>query len=245
MADLQFRASATRDHHAPEPPDAPELTFVHDGHDVALRLLSDMRSLSRWVIGTFASPPGIFVLAALDSTLFVSLPFGIDAAVIILAARSHTLAWMVPLLATAGSAVGAALTFWMGRAIGDKGLERYVPEKRLARVRDKLKNRGAIALALVCLIPPPFPFTPFVLAAGALEVRPALFFSTLVLMRSIRFGLEAMLAARYGRRILSALESDWFQNIVAGFVVLAAILTILSIIQLARSSRSASQSAAA
>ena len=83
-----------------------------------------VRSLSRWLVGLFASPLGVFVLAALDSTLFFSLPFGIDAVVIILAARMRDRAWIVPLCATAGSLAGAALTFWMGVKIGEKGLER-------------------------------------------------------------------------------------------------------------------------
>src|SRR6185295_9753396 len=111
---------------------------------------------------------GVVVLAALDSTLFFSLPFGIDAVVIILAARMRGTWWMVPLLATIGSVAGAALTFWMGEKIGEKGLERWIPAKRLERVRARIHTRGAIALAVVDLIPPPFPFTPFVLAAGAL-----------------------------------------------------------------------------
>ena len=44
-----------------------------------------------------------------------------------------TLWWIVPLLATAGSVAGAALTFWMGVKIGEQGLERWVPRKRLKR----------------------------------------------------------------------------------------------------------------
>ena len=85
-----------------------------------------MRAFSHWIITLFASPVGVVVLAALDSTLFFSLPFGIDAAVIILAARLRELWWIVPLLATAGSVAGAALTFWMGVKIGEQGLERWV-----------------------------------------------------------------------------------------------------------------------
>jgi len=81
-----------------------------------------MRSFTKWVLATFTSPLGVFVLAALDSTLFFSVPFGIDAAVIIVAARSDKVAWLVPFVASAGSVVGAALTFWMGVKIGDKGL---------------------------------------------------------------------------------------------------------------------------
>jgi membrane protein YqaA with SNARE-associated domain len=178
----------------------------------------------------------VFVLAALDSSLFFSLPFGIDAVVIIVAARRQS-AWMVPLLAAAGSVVGAALTFWMGVKIGEQGLDRYVPVKRLEAIRRRINERGAIALASLSLIPPPFPFTPFVLAAGALNVRTATFFTSFAVCRIIRFGIEAALAVRYGRRILRWLDSAWFQDFVAVCIALAVVLTILSIVKMVRSSR--------
>src|SRR6185436_20125811 len=142
-----------------------------------------MRTLSRSLVAMCASPIGVMVLAALDSTVFFSLPFGIDAAVILLAARDRTFAWVIPLLATAGSLAGAALTFWMGAKIGENGLERYVPPRRLQRIRGRVKNTGALTLAALDLIPPPFPFTPFVLAAGALDVNPSRFFITLGVCR--------------------------------------------------------------
>jgi membrane protein YqaA with SNARE-associated domain len=204
-----------------------------------------MRSLTKWVLATFTSPLGVFVLAALDSTLFFSLPFGIDAAVIILAARSEKIAWLVPFVATAGSTVGAALTFWMGQKIGENGLDRYVPAKRLGTIRKRITSSGAIALAAVDLLPPPFPFTPVVLAAGALKVSPYVFFTTLVITRLIRFGAEAVLAVIFGRRILSWLESDLVQNVITGFMVIAAALTIYAIVRLVRSTRPTSQRAAA
>ncbi len=194
-----------------------------------------MRAFSKWIIALFASPAGVVVLAALDSTLFFSLPFGIDAAVIILSAQLHRLAWVVPLLATAGSIAGAWLTFWMGRVIGEKGLDRYVAPRRLKKVRKKIRDSGAVALAILDLIPPPFPFTPFVLAAGALEVKTSIFFITLVVCRLVRFGIEAALAVVYGPRILAWLDSDLFHDIVAFSIVAAGGLTIVSIVKLIRS----------
>src|SRR5215510_2688712 len=110
-----------------------------------------MRAFSKWIVTLCATPFGVVILAALDSTLFFSLPFGIDAAVIILAARLKELWWLVPLLATAGSVGGAALTFWMGIKIGESGLERYVAKRRLERVRARIKKSGAIALAVLDL----------------------------------------------------------------------------------------------
>jgi membrane protein YqaA with SNARE-associated domain len=195
-----------------------------------------MRSLATWFVGLFASPAGVLVLAALDSTVFFSLPFGIDAAVIILAAQLQAFAWIVPLLATAGSVIGAWLTFWLGAKIGEPGLERYVAPKRLARVHATVQSKGAVALAVLDLIPPPFPFTPFVLAAGALDVKPSTFFVTLIICRMFRFGLEAALAVVYGPRILSWLDTDLFHDAVAVCILLASVFTTWSIVKIVRTS---------
>jgi membrane protein YqaA with SNARE-associated domain len=195
-----------------------------------------MRSFSQWIVALFISPAGVIVLGALDSTVFFSLPFGIDAAVVILAARMRALWWIVPPLATLGSAAGAALTFWMGATIGERGLDRWVPEKRLTRVRARIREKGAIALAVLDLIPPPFPFTPFVLAAGAFEVDARTFFLTLTSCRLFRFGLEAVLARIYGRPIIGWLDSDLFHDIVATLILVAIALTTVSLVNVVRTS---------
>ena len=163
---------------------------------------------------------------------------------VVLAARRETFAWIVPLLATLGSIAGAALTFWMGRKIGENGLSRYIPDRRLERVRRRIKNSGAIAIAALDLIPPPFPFTPFVLAAGTLDVDTRLFFVTLTAARLFRFGVEAVLAVRYGRSIVRWLASAWVENMVLGCIVLAIALTVWSLVQLLRSVRTSGRRSA-
>jgi membrane protein YqaA with SNARE-associated domain len=200
-----------------------------------------MRALSRWIVVLCASPAGVIVLAALDSTLFFSLPFGIDAAVILLAARLRDSWWIVPPIATAGSVGGAAITFWMGVKIGDQGLERWVSRKRLLRIRAYVRDRGAVALAVLDLIPPPFPFTPFVLAAGALDVSARMFFVTLTACRTLRFGLEAALALMYGPRILTWLDSNLFHGIVTTCIAIAIPLTLISLLQVVRATRTSSR----
>jgi membrane protein DedA with SNARE-associated domain len=100
-----------------------------------------------------------------------------------------------------------------------------VPPKRLTQVRQRIRRSGAIALAALDLIPPPFPFTPFVLAAGALEVKTQTFFVTLIVCRLLRFGLEAALAIVYGKRILAWLDSDRFHDIVSFAIVIAIALS--------------------
>jgi membrane protein YqaA with SNARE-associated domain len=178
---------------------------------------------------------GPFLLGALDSSMLFFLPLGIDTVVIYLAARNHDLFWVYPLLATAGSLTGAAVTFWIGLKAGEHGLERFVSEKRLERMRCKVRDSGAIALALPALMPPPFPLTPFILTCGALAVNRWRFFITFGMVRLLRFGAEALLARRYGRGILRVLQSDTFQMVVIGFVVIAVVGTIVSAVLLWRS----------
>ena len=155
-----------------------------------------MRALSHWIIALFASPAGVVVLAALDSTLFFSLPFGIDAAVIILAARLHELWWIVPLLATAGSVAGAALTFWMGVKIGEQGLERWVPRQaagahprpdaRQRRDRARRARSDSAAVSVHAVRP----------RRRRARSQARTFFVTLIVCRLLRFGLESRARAR-------------------------------------------------
>jgi membrane protein YqaA with SNARE-associated domain len=162
------------------------------------------------------------------------MPFGIDALVIYLAARDERLFWMYPLLATAGSLTAAAITFWIGRKAGDVGLERLVPPHQLEPLRARARRNGAVALALPALLPPPFPFTPFVLTCGALSVSRPLFFSTFGAMRLVRFSIGAALARVYGQGILQVVQSPQFRLVVAAFIVVAVAGTIASGVMLWR-----------
>jgi len=140
----------------------------------------------RWFFTTFGfllSWWGAFIVSALDSSLVFVLPFGVDALIIYLAARNRETFWIYPLVMTAGSVAGAALTFWAGVKIGDTELPKFVSERHLDRLRQRVKNAGAGSLAVSALLPPPFPLTPFVLVCGALDVNRRLFFSVFAAMR--------------------------------------------------------------
>jgi membrane protein YqaA with SNARE-associated domain len=171
---------------------------------------------------------GAALLAALDASMLFFVPFGVDAVVIYLAARNEELFWLYPILATVGSVAGAAVTFWIGKKIGEVGLERLVSPRRLERVKCRVADTGAVAMALAALLPPPFPLTIFILTCGALDVNRWRFFGTFAVVRLIRFGTEATLARIYGARVLAVLESDGFQMVVLGFVVIAVLGTIIS-----------------
>ena len=205
-----------------------------------------MRALTHWVLTTFASPIGIVILAALDSTLFFWLPFGIDAAAVVLSMRGVAPWWAVALLASGGSVAGALATFWMGNKVGDAGLERFASTRYLASARKRIERKTrADLLAALSLVPPPFPFTPIVLVAGALEVKAAAFFTTLAACRFVRFGVEAYLARRYGPQTLDWLESPIVENVVLAFLALGLALTAITLIRILRSPARSSRRAAA
>ena len=194
-----------------------------------------MRAWFFSVLGYFLTPAGLVLMGALDASLVFFLPLGIDFVVIIMSARRPDLFWVYALLAAAGSVAGAAGTFWIGKVAGERGLARLVKPKRLERVRTRL-DRGAPVVAALALIPPPFPFTPFVLAGGALGMNAWTFLSSLAAARAVRFGVEAALASRYGSQILRWMKTPAFETIVGVLIVLAIAGTVVSAVALVRGS---------
>lgn len=190
-----------------------------------------MRSLLRY----FLSPIGLLVLGALDASVVFFLPLGIDFVVILLCARKPDLFWLYALLAAAGSIVGSAFTFWLGRKLGEAGLKRFVRASTLAKVQQRVTHSAAYTIAALGLIPPPFPFTAFLLVSGACQVNPWAFLPALGGVRLARFLIEAALAAYYGRGLLAWMQSPTFTASVIALTTLAIVGTIVSAIGLYRS----------
>ena len=196
-----------------------------------------MRSLFHFLLGYFLTPGGLVLLGLLDSSVVFFLPLGIDFVVIILTARKPELFWLYALLAATGSTLGAVVTFWIGRQVGHHGLARLVSPSRLTRIEKRVTHSAAASVAALAIIPPPFPFTAFVLTSGALNADPWSFLATLASVRMLRFGIESAMAAHYGRGILGWMASKAFTAVVGGLIALAVIGTVASAIALVRSTR--------
>jgi membrane protein YqaA with SNARE-associated domain len=178
---------------------------------------------------------GLFLLGALDASLFVFIPFGTDAVVIYVAARNRELFWLYPLLVTAGSIVGAAVTYAIGAKISDEGLTRFVSSRHLERFRTRIKDIGPLTLGLSALLPPPFPMTAFILTSGALKVPLTRFLTIFAAARLIRFSVEALLAQRFGTSLLRVFESEPVQRMAIGLVLVAIAGTAITILRVWRS----------
>lgn len=196
-----------------------------------------MRAFFFSILGYFLTPLGLVLMGFMDASLVFFLPLGIDFVVILMAARHPGLFWLYTLLATIGSVAGAAMTFWIGRKVGEHGLAHFIGERRLKRISNKVGGGAGASVALLAIIPPPFPFTPFVMTAGALGVNAWAFLGTLTAMRGIRFGIEALLARSYGTGILGWMKTPSFKMVVGAFIALALIGTVVSAIALVRSTR--------
>src|SRR5262245_11528896 len=189
------------------------------------------------IFGLFLSPLGVLVLAVFDSTMIFFLPAALDTAVIVMSARDKDMFWVYPLMAVIGSVIGSAATFAFGQKLGEPGLKRFIPERKLKKVRRRIDDKGVVAMGATAVLPPPFPLTPFVLTSGALGLDRRKFFLTLGTMRFLRFFVESMLAVIYGKRILTWLESDIFEYVIVSMMILALAGTAITIIQMIRKTR--------
>ena len=111
---------------------------------------------------------GLVILGIADSSVIPT--FGsLDALTAILAVKNHELWPYYAAASTAGSLIGAYLTYRMSVTAGERWLEKSIGPKRSRQVQGLLKRWGFAAVFVSCIAPPPFPTSPFFIGAGALR----------------------------------------------------------------------------
>src|ERR1051326_4647966 len=88
-----------------------------------------------------------------------------------------------------------------------------------------------ITVFIATLIPPPFPFTPAVMTASALQCSRPKLFGAVFLGRLVRFGAEAVLALYFGRQVIAFINSDVVTYIVYGIIGIGVVLSTLSVLK--------------
>lgn len=181
--------------------------------------------------------PGLFVMSALDSS-FLVLPFGNDLLLIALvSSQRESLIWIGYVLVSAiGSVVGVFVIDLLMRKAGEKGLERFVSPRKIERWKAKLENKLGITVFVATLLPPPFPFTPVIMTASALQCSRRMLFGAVFVGRIIRFTAEAILALYFGRQVIAYMESDVVTYFVYGLIGVAVILSTISLLRWLRRS---------
>lgn len=181
--------------------------------------------------------PGLFLMSALDSS-FLVLPFGNDLLLIALVSSNReSLIWIAyVLVSVAGSVLGVLVIDLLMRKAGEKGLERFVNPKRLERLKKKLENKLGATVFAATILPPPFPFTPVIMTASALQCSRRKLFTAVVVGRIVRYTAESLLALYFGRQVISYLNSDVVSYFVYALVALAIVLSTLSLLRWLRRS---------
>ena len=190
--------------------------------------------LSRWILHIFRRLGvfGLLLLSALDSS-FLVLPFGNDLLLIALvSANRNSLVWILYVFVSAlGSVIGVFVVDLLMRKAGEKGLERFVSPQRLEKMKAKLENKAGITVFIATLIPPPFPFTPAVMTASALQTPRGKLLTAVFFGRLLRFGAEAVLALYFGRQVIAFINSDVVTYVVYGIMAIGIVLSTLSLLK--------------
>jgi membrane protein YqaA with SNARE-associated domain len=185
-----------------------------------------MHKVILWVQGVLVpllGPPGVFVVAFLDSS-FLSLPEINDVLVVTAAAGHARLLWLHVLMATLGSVAGCSALWALGRKGGEPLLVRRFGAERVERTRRAFARWDVLALAVPSILPPPMPFKVFVLSSGVFGIPYRRLFWTLLAARGARYTFWGMMGVLYGQQAIGYLEDfdRWFAER-APFLAVAAL----------------------
>jgi membrane protein YqaA with SNARE-associated domain len=148
--------------------------------------------------------PGLILLGLADSTPFISAPPGsTDVLVILLSAHHHESWAYYAFMATAGEVLGGYLTYRLAEKGGQETLERKVGKPRAEIIYRQFEKRGFMTVFGGSILPPPFPFTSVLMAAGVMQYPGKKFLSALTAGRTVRFFAVAYLGRIYGRQMIS------------------------------------------
>jgi len=171
-------------------------------------------------------------MSALDSS-FLVLPFGNDLLLIALVSSNRNgPVWIAYVLVSAiGSVVGVFIVDLLMRKTGEKGLERFVSERKIEKLKSKIENKAGLTVFVATLLPPPFPFTPAIMTASALQTPRGKLLGAVFVGRLLRFGAEAILALYFGRQVSAFINSDIVSYFVYGLMAIAIVLSALSVLR--------------
>ena len=178
---------------------------------------------------------GLFFICVIDSSpVPLPIPGSSDLLLVLLAAQRQS--WLVlTLVATAGSLVGAAVSYHTGSLGGTPLLERYTPRRLRERIQRWSANHALLSVALPAMLPPPAPLMPFLIAAGVAKMPKRTFYTSFAVSRFLRHAFFAWLGLHNGPHIMRFYNRfvdkwGWLLLIVVwgsiAFAIVYAIITI-------------------
>jgi membrane protein YqaA with SNARE-associated domain len=169
-------------------------------HKLNVAMLTLLKPLGVWGVGA---------LALLDSA---AIPMPIDALLIDYVANDHARFILYCFMAAAGSAIGAMVWYYLGRAGGELFLLKRINRQRYEQLRDRFEKQEFLAIMIPSMMPPPMPVKLFEIAAGVFEMKPLWFFGAIFLGKFLRFLLWAIITIRYGPTILHTITQTMHRH---------------------------------
>src|SRR5271168_3713943 len=184
------------------------------------------RKIFVWLQGLVVAFGGgcLFVVTFFDSSV-LSFPFFPDALLIELCIANHARMPYYAAMAALGSLSGCLVLYFIAEKAGEAFFHKHAGGKA-EKIKVWVDKNGFLSAFLPAVLPPPFPFKPFVLAEGVFQVPARTFILAILLGRGLRYGLEGILAVRYGDAALVYLKTHG-AAFVLGLVVVMALLYVL------------------
>lgn len=174
---------------------------------------------------------GLFLLAIVDSSPIPTFA-GTDILIVVLAA-SHRNPWYeYAAVATAGSVLGAYITFRAARRAGAAYLEKKFGKRRVAGFLKSFEKWGTAGLVFSSAVPFPSPTSAFFAAAGVLKYPVSPFVAVVTVSRAIRYVTVALLAWYYGRHLIYVLKHPgkyalWLVGMAAAILIVGVLALLL------------------
>jgi len=154
--------------------------------------------------------PGLILLGIADNAPFLSAPAGsVDVFLIVLSAHRHEWWAYYAFMATLGEVIGGYVAYRLAQKGGRQTFEKKVGKPRAEKIYKSFEKRGFITVFTGSILPPPFPFTPVLMAAGTMQYPSKKFLSALTAGRALRFFAVAYLARIYSRQMIALLSRHY------------------------------------
>jgi membrane protein YqaA with SNARE-associated domain len=138
---------------------------------------------------------GAGAVALLDSS---SIPVPMDAYLALSIWNDKSRFWLYVLLASAGSAIGALLPYFLGRAGGELFLLKRINRERFEALRDRFERQEFLAVMIPSMLPPPAPWKLFIFASGVFEMHVLPFLLAVFAGRMVRWLILSLLVLKLG-----------------------------------------------
>jgi len=175
------------------------LTFLASSLPEAVKSLIVRYTQFIWSMAEPLGSWAVFAIAGIDSAFW---GFPLDPLVAGYVYRDSSRFLLYSAMAAAGSAAGSIILYAIGYKGGEVLLTKRISAEKFDRIRHSFDRHEFWALMFPSMLPPPFPFKVFVLAASIFEMNFWHFLLAIFAGRMVRFVVLSLLVLKFGARVV-------------------------------------------